>query len=451
MLFSIHPFTQQILGEYPESTDLEIQQFLSDSQEAFVSWSRLTFAERRWHLTAVWELLRSRREDLARISTEEMGMLYTDALSDIDKSVANIEYFSQEAEWLLAPKKHDRGEIVYQPLGTLLVIAPWNFPYNQGLRNVIPQLMAGNVVLLKHASNLPRTSLALQKLFDDAGVPKWVFQSLLIRGKDMETLISDTRIQGVSITAGEVAGRAVWELAGKYLKPTVLELWGNDACIVLPDASLDETISIVTKWRMANGGQKCNAIKRLILIGDRSDIVSSLIQKFESFVPGDPLDGETTLPPLVNAESVAEIAHKVEQAIHDGALILTGGEMITLGDVSRPQFYAPTILSHVEKNNRAYDYEFFWPVLVLHTVQTLEEAIILANDSQYGLGCVIVGHNEWDIETCISQVHVWNISINQPVTSYPCIPYGGIKNSGYGRELWEQGIRAFMNTKTLVR
>ncbi len=267
--------------------------------------------------------MQQRRESLARISTEEMGMLFTDALSDIDKTIANIAYFVASAESLLVPEKCEKWTIIYQPLGTILVIAPWNFPYNQGLRNVIPQLMAGNVVILKHASNLPRTSLALQKLFDDVGVPKWAFQSLLLHWKDMEVLIADTRVQGVSITAGEAAGRAVGTLAGKYLKPTVLELWGNDACIVLPDTTIEETVSIVTKWRMANGGQKCNAIKRLIIVWERPDLVQALVTSFESFtLLGDPMHPDTTLPPLVNAQSVAEIAHLVEESLLQGAKLL---------------------------------------------------------------------------------------------------------------------------------
>jgi succinate-semialdehyde dehydrogenase / glutarate-semialdehyde dehydrogenase len=451
MLTSHNPYIQIVQGEYPEHTIEEIHSFLAASVEVFFEWSHMSFSQRTQYISSVAELMKSRREELARISTEEMGMLFIDALSDIDKTIANIQYFAQEAEWLLASEKHDKWEIIYQPLGTILVIAPWNFPYNQGLRNVIPQLMAGNAVMLKHASNLPRTSLALQRLFDDARIPKWVFQSLLIQWKDMETLISDTRIQGVSITAGDVAGRAVGELAGKYLKPTVLELWGNDACIVLPDATAEETVSIVTKWRMANGGQKCNAIKRLVIVWERPDLVQALVVSFESFTLGDPMHPDTTLPPLVNAQSVAEIAHAVEDALAQGAKLITGWEMMTLWDVSKPQFYLPTILANVSKENIAYDTEFFWPVLVVHTVNTVEEAIALANDSQYWLGCVVIGHDEKVLNQCAHKVHVWNIAFNNPVTSYPFLPYGGIKNSGYGRELWEAGIKAFMNVKTIVR
>jgi len=451
MLTSCNPYTQIINSEYPEHTTEEIQTFLTASAWAFPAWSRLTFSGRWKHLLALADLLKSRWEELARVSTEEMWMLFVDALADIDKTIANIQYFIQEAEWLLAPEKHDRGEIVYQPLGTILVIAPWNFPYNQGLRNVIPQLMAGNTVILKHASNLPRTSLALQKLFDDAGISTWVFRSLLMQGKDMEVLIADPRIQGVSITAGEAAGSSVWAMAGKYLKPTVLELWGNDACIVLPDATAEESVSIITKWRMANGGQKCNAIKRVIFVWERDDIIQSLMASFESFTLGDALHPDTTLPPLVNAQSVADIAHSVEESISQGAKLLTGGEMMTLWDVSKPQFYLPTILTNISKENIAYDTEFFWPVLVVHTVNTVEEAIALANNSQYWLGCVVVGHDEKLLNQCAHEVQVWNIAFNALVTSYPFLPYGGIKHSGYWRELWEAGIKAFMNVKTVVR
>lgn len=451
MLTSYNPYTQIVQGEYPEHTSVDMQSFLTASVEVFPQWSHMTFSQRSNYLSQVAELMKSQREDLARISTEEMWMLYIDAIADIDKTITNIQYFTQEAEWLLSPEKHDRGEIVYQPLGTILVIAPWNFPYNQGLRNIIPQLMAGNTVILKHASNLPRTSLALQKLFDDASVPKWVFQSLLVHGKDMETLISDERIKGVSITSWEAAGRAVATLAAEHLKPTVLELWGNDACIVLPDATVEESVSIITKWRMANGGQKCNAIKRVILVWERNDIIQSLTVSFESFVLGDPMHPDTTLPPLVNAQSVAEIAHVVEESVSQGAKLITGGEMMTLWVVSKPQFYLPTILTGVSKENIAFDTEFFWPVLVVHTVNTIEEAIVLANDSQYWLGCVVVGHDEKLLNQCAQEVQVWNISFNAPVTSYPFLPYGGIKHSGYGRELWEAGIKAFMNVKTIVR
>lgn len=380
-----------------------------------------------------------------------MGILFSDALSDIDKTIANIVYFVAASESLLASEKYDKGEIVYQPLGTLLVIAPWNFPYNQWLRNVIPQLMAGNVVLLKHASNLPGTSLALQKLFDDARIPRWVFQSVLVQWKDMEIIISDSRVRGVSATAGEKAGRSVGTLAGKYLKPTVLELWGNDACIVLPDAGIEESTAIITKWRMANGGQKCNAIKRLIIVWERPDVLQALMTSFESFILGDPMCADTTLPPLVNAQSVAKIAHIVEESMSQGAILLTGGEMITIGDVSKPQFYLPTILTNVSKNNIAYDTEFFWPVLVVHTANSVEKAIALANDSQYGLGCVVIGHDEVLLTQCAREIQAGNISFNAPVTSYSHLPYWGIKDSGYWRELWEAGIKAFVNIKTIVR
>ena len=451
MLTSRNPYTQSVQAEYPEHTSEQIQEFLSASVGAFFQWSYLSFSERGKYLLSVGELLKSRREELARISTEEMGMLFSDALLDIDKSIANIAYFVYASENLLTSEKYEKVEVMYQPLGTLLVIAPWNFPYNQWLRNVIPQLMAWNVILLKHASNLPRTSLALQKLFDDARLPRWVFQSLLMKWKDMEIVIADSRVQGVSITAGEKAGRSVGALAGKYLKPTVLELWGNDACIVLPDATVEESVSIITKWRMANGGQKCNAIKRLILVWERWDLIQALVNSFESFSSWNPLSSETTLPPLVNHASVAEIAHTVEESMSQGAILLTGGEMITLGDVSKPQFYLPTILTNVSKNNIAYDTEFFWPVLVVHTVNSLEEAIALANDSQYWLGCVLIGHNETLLNQCVQEVQAGNISLNAPVTSYPHVPYGGIKDSGYWRELWEAGIKAFMNMKTILR
>ncbi len=451
MLTSANPYTQCVHSEYPPHTPEQIEMMLEEAKKAFTPWSQLSFLERWRFLKAVSDLMQQRRESLARISTEEMGMLFTDALSDIDKTIANIAYFVASAESLFAPEKCEKWTITYQPLGTILVIAPWNFPYNQGLRNVIPQLMAGNVVMLKHASNLPRTSLALQKLFDDVGAPKWVFQSLLLHWKDMEVLIADTRVQGVSITSGEAAGSSVGSLTGKYLKPSVLELWGNDACIILPDAIIEESVSIVTKWRMANGGQKCNAIKRLIIVWERPDLAQALVTSFESFTLGDPLHPDTTLPPLVNAQSIADIAHTVEEALSQGAKLLTGGEMMTLGDISKPQFYLPTILTNVSKDNIAYDTEFFWPVLTLHTVASVDEAIALANNSQYWLGCVVVGHDEKSLNQCAQEVQVWNISFNAPVTSYPFLPYGGIKHSGYWRELGEQGIKAFMNVKTIVQ
>lgn len=391
-----------------------------------------------------------RRGELARISTEEMGMLFTDALSDIDKAIANINYFIISSESLLASKKCTKWVIIYEPLGTILVIAPWNFPFNQGFRNIIPQLMAGNSILLKHASNLPRVSLAIQSLFDDSGIPLGVFRTLLMEGKEMEKLIIDRRVSGVSITAGDIAGRAVGMAAWGSLKPTVLELGGNDACIVLPDATVGHSIPIIVRWRMANGGQKCNAIKRLILIGERADLIEALKLSFESFVPWDPFDPLTTLPPLVNAASVADIAHKVDMAVSDGAYILTGGDMITLWDVSKPQFYRPTILMDVSKENSAYDLEFFGPVLTIYQASDIEEAIAIANDSQYWLGCVILGNDKALLDQCAREIRVGNISFNAPVTSYPDLPYGWIKNSGYWRELGEVGIKAFMNIKTIV-
>lgn len=451
MIISINPYTQKIVGEYLPHTAEQVELFLSEAAITFVSWSHMSFMERGKYIVKVGEYMQTHREELALLSTEEMWMLYSDALADIDKTVTNIKYFVENSQKLLSPKKYDLGEVRLEPLWAILIIAPWNYPYNQWLRNAIPQLMAGNVVLLKHASNLPRVSMAIQSAFEASWIPQWVFQTLLIPGKDIETLIADSRIVGVSITSGESAGRSVGSTSGKNLKPTVLELGWNDACIVLPDAEPEESVPIITKWRMSNGWQKCNAIKRLILIGERSDINASLLSEFQSFIPWDPMLATTTLPPLVNAESVATIAHMVEQGISEWARVLTGWEMITLWEVDRPQFYLPTILTNVSRENSLYDTEIFGPVLIIYTVNSLEEAIILANDSQYWLWCVVIGKDETSLSLCAREIQTGNIAFNTPVTSYPHIPYGGIKNSGYGRELWESGITAFMNVKTIVR
>lgn len=455
MLISTNPFTQKVLAEFPSHTPDEMENFLVASQEATLSWPYLSFTERGQYLLRVADILLQKKEELARISTEEMGMLFIDACGDIEKTVANIHMTVERAEeWLQTEKipafAGMTATIQYDPLGTILVIAPWNYPYNQALRNTIPQLMAGNCVLLKHASNLPRVSQALQNIFDAAGVPAGVFQTLLLRGSETDDLIADPRIAGVAITSWENAGRAVGTMAGKYLKPSVLELGGNDPCIVLSDASDDEAVKIITKWRLANGGQKCNAIKRLILIGERTSLVEKLVETFTDQTLGDPMDATTQIPPLVDAKSVAEMHDMVSQAVEAGGKILVGGEMITIEDVSRPQFYLPTILTNISRENPVYDYEFFWPVLVLHQVDSLDDAIQVANDSRYGLGAVVIGHDKDMIHACAWNIRAGNIAINQPVTSYPDLPYGGMRDSGYGREMGQEGIRAFMNVRVVT-
>nr|MDD3719739.1 aldehyde dehydrogenase family protein [Candidatus Gracilibacteria bacterium] len=448
---TINPTTGELLFEVPYITKEELEQKIQKASNAFNSWKNTSFEERGNLMKNLVNLMSERKEELAKLDTMEMGMLYTDAQGDVSKSMSNVLYFAENAPKMLESKRFEeggiKGRIEYQPMGVLYCVAPWNYPVNQVLRSTIPNLMAGNVVMVKHASNVPQVAIALEKLFLDAGFPKGVYTNLLIPASFSEYIISHKVIVGTTITGGDKAGRTIGELAGKNLKPSVLELGGNDPFIALDTNDVEKTVKFALTGRLSNCGQKCNSSKRFIVIESIYDeFVKGFAEGMKNTVVGDPMETTTKIGPLAKEEAIADIDSMIKGSLELGAKLACGGKRID----RKGYFYEPTVVYDVKPGMPVFDEEVFGPVAAVIKAKDINDVISLANNSKYGLGCSIFGDNIEDMNYIASKVEVSNIGINKIVTSYPFLPYGGIKNTGYGKELGERGIKTFCNEKVIV-
>jgi succinate-semialdehyde dehydrogenase/glutarate-semialdehyde dehydrogenase len=448
---TINPTTEELLFEIPYITREDLESKIEQAHEAYQVWKNLSFAERGEYMRKLVTLMSERREELAKLNTIEMGMLYNDALADVSKSMQNIMYFVENAEKLLATTRFDeggiKGRIEYSPRWVLYAIAPWNYPYNMIFRSTILNLMAGNVVLVKHASNVPQVALAVQKLFDDAGFPEWAYTNLFIPGAFSEDIIAHPHVIGATITGGEKAGRTIGELAGKNLKPSVLELGGNDSFIALDTTDIEKTVQFAISGRFSNCGQKCNSSKRFIVLESLYEtFVQRMTEAMEKTVVGDPMDPTTKIGPLGKEDALGDIHTMVDESVKKWARLMCGGKRLERAGY----FYAPTVVADVVPGMPLFDEEVFGPVAAVIKAHDIEDAIRLANLSKYGLGCSIFGDNLDEANSVASRVEVSNVGINKVVTSYPFLPYGGIKNTGYGKELGEKGIKTFCNEKVIV-
>lgn len=453
MIISTNPYTQETSKTYELMTWEQVESKIDQAHTAFQSRKKTSFAERKQLMNNLAKLMQEQFEDLAKLDTQEMGMLYKDAKGDVTKSASNITYFAEHAENLLAPKPFDqdglKGEIVYQPKGVIFSVMPWNYPFNQVLRSAIPNIMAGNVVLMKHASNVPQIAEKLEHLFDQAGFPKGVYTNLFIPHDFTEKIIAHPLIIGANVTGSDAVGRQIGSLAGKYLKPSVLELGGNDPFIVLETNDLDAIVKQAIKGRFSNYGQKCNSSKRFIVIESMYD---QFCEKFtaavDQLVIGDPMNEATDIGPLAKASAVKDIDAQVKQSIEQWAILLTGGQQWS---AFGPNFYLPTVLKDVTPGMKVFDEEVFGPVAPIIKAKDKEDIVRLANQSVYGLWCSIFGDNREDKEYIAQNVEVSNAFIDKVVTSYAFLPYGGIKNTWYGKELSEHGLKVFMNEKVIVK
>ncbi|MDD2891771.1 MAG: aldehyde dehydrogenase family protein [Candidatus Gracilibacteria bacterium] len=448
---SINPTTGETIFEAPYISEAELAVKIETAAKAYKAWRDTPLAEKQRLFTALAEVLESQKGELAKIDTLEMGMPIGDAGGDVAKSIGTIKYFRDNAEKLLSPKVFDeggaKGRIVYEPLGVLYCVTPWNFPFNQVIRSTIPNIIAGNTVLVKHASNVPQAAIALEAAFLKAGFPEGVYTNLLIPSSFSESIIANKAIVGVTLTGGDKAGRVIGSLAGKYLKPSVLELGGSDPFLVLDNARMDEIVKSAISGRMSNCGQKCNSSKRFIVL---EKYYEEFCQKFakgmSELVVGDPLELTTKVGPVAKEDMLEEIESQVADSIKAGAKLLTGGARL-----DRPGFfYTPTVLADAKPGVRAFDEEVFGPVAPVAMARDIEELISLANASRYGLGCSIFGDDRAQIDYVAARIEAGNIAINKIVTSYAFLPYGGIKDAGYGKELGEHGIKTFMNEKVIV-
>jgi succinate-semialdehyde dehydrogenase/glutarate-semialdehyde dehydrogenase len=448
---SVNPATGKVLKKFKELTNPQLEAALKTAETCFETWRFKTFAERAVVVAKAAAILRARVDEFARPVTLEMGKLIAEARGEVELSAQILEYYAKNAERFLAPHTlaPGAGEAVIEnnPLGVLFGVQPWNFPYYQLARFAAPNLMAGNVVMVKHAGCVPQCAIAFEKLWLEAGAPAGAYTNLLISYQQVERVIDDPRIEGVALTGSVDAGKNVAARAGQNLKKTTMELGGSDAFIVLDDANLDQTVRWAVWAKMNNMGQCCVAGKRFIVAESLAD---EFLEKFQTalaaFKPGDPMEPTTTLGPLSTEAALVQLLGQIKRAVAKGAKIALGGKRI-----DRPgAFMEPTILTNIKPNNPAYYEEFFGPVALIFRVKDDEEAVDLANDSEFGLGGSVFTADIARGKRVASRLETGMVFINHPTWTAVDLPFGGIKNSGYGRELSRLGIQEFVNKK-LVR
>ncbi|HWF14089.1 MAG TPA: NAD-dependent succinate-semialdehyde dehydrogenase [Candidatus Acidoferrales bacterium] len=447
---TINPATGQTVKTFEELTSAQVDQKIQRAVEAFPKFRKLSFAERGKMMLRAAELLESEKNALAKLMTLEMGKTLRSAVDEAVKCAWVCRYYAENAEKFLADEVVEtpasRSFIRYQPMGAVLVIMPWNYPFWQAFRFIAPGLMAGNVGLLKHASNVPQCALKIEELLSSAGVPEGVFQTLLIGSGAVDRVLADPRIAAATLTGSEGAGVKVGAGAAQRIKKVVLELGGSDPYIVMPSANLDEAIATGVKARVANNGQSCIAAKRFIVHEQIADkFQEAFVAQMKALKVGDPFDEKTDVGPLANAEAVKSLDADVQSTIKSGAKVLTGGKPVD----GPGSFYMPTVLTDIPNNSPAYAEELFGPVASIFRVKSIDEAIRVANDSRFGLGASAWTNDKAEQEKFMNELEAGMVFINQMVFSDPRVPFGGVKRSGVGRELSTYGIREFTNVKTV--
>jgi succinate-semialdehyde dehydrogenase/glutarate-semialdehyde dehydrogenase len=450
---SVNPATGEALKVFDEFSDVEIEACLARATTAFEQQRLSSFRQRARWMDQAADLLGSDQEDLARLMSTEMGKTVSSARAEVAKCARGCRYYAEYAEELLADEPVDPQTVGataaygrYQPLGVVLAVMPWNFPLWQVVRFAAPALMAGNVGLLKHASNVPQTAMYLGDLFARAGFPPGSFQTLLIGSSRVEKVLRDRRVAAVTLTGSGPAGTAVASIAGEMIKPSVLELGGSDAFVVMPSADLEAAAAVATKARCQNNGQSCIAAKRFIVHEAVADeFEQRFVDNMTALVVGDPLDEHTDVGPLATSSGRDDVEELVADAVAKGAKILCGGKRLP----GPGWFYPPTVVTAITPQMRMFSEEVFGPVAALWRVKDIDEAVALANATDFGLGANAWTNDDDERERFVRDLEAGAVFINGMVTSYPELPFGGIKTSGYGRELAGPGIRAFCNLKTV--
>ncbi|MCS5490328.1 NAD-dependent succinate-semialdehyde dehydrogenase [Algoriphagus limi] len=451
MIQSINPFTGEILKEFDPFDELQIEAALAKSEAAFRKWKNSDFSDRKKLMKSAAQELRKNRDDYALLLTQEMGKVIKESQAEIEKCAWVCDYYADNAENFLKSKSIElpdgaAAKVIYQPLGAILAVMPWNFPFWQVFRFAAPTLMAGNTGLLKHASNVPQAALAIQKVFERAGFPEGVFQTLLIDSKATNKIIADPRIKAVTLTGSEKAGSAVASTAGKHIKKSLLELGGSDPFIVMADADVKKAAQTAAKARMINFGQSCIAAKRFIVEESVfEEFVEVFKQEIQSMKFGDPENPNSDFACMAREDLAFELYEQVEKSVKAGAKILLGGKKPEKGKA----LFEPTILTDIPKDAPVYSEELFGPVASIFKVKNETEAIALANDSEFGLGGSLWSQDLQKAEKLAAEIETGAVFINSLVASNPHLPFGGIKKSGYGRELSQEGILEFVNIKTV--
>ena len=449
---STNPFTNKVEKSFDELSDQQLEAKVQAAQACFDhSWRDQSFEQRKAVLKRAAALMRERQQALAELATLEMGKLIAQSAGEVALSAAIIDYYADHAEAFLAPEplKTDKGQAMVEssPLGILFGVEPWNYPYYQVARFAAPNLMAGNVVMVKHASNVPQCALAFEQLMHDAGLPAGGYTNVFASKDQVAALIDDKRIRGVALTGSEAAGAVVAARAGKNLKKSTLELGGSDAFIVLEDADMERAVKQAVSGRMGNAGQACTASKRFIVLDTVADtFLDQFTAAMAQFKPGDPMDKASTLAPLSSADALDKLEEQVQTAIKHGAKLLLGGERVA----GMPgNFMQPTILTDVANDNPMFNEEFFGPVAMFFRVADENAAVALANDSPFGLGGSVFTADAERGRNLARRIDTGMVFINSAAVSLPDLPFGGVKNSGYGRELSAAGIHEFVNKKLI--
>ncbi|MDB6101465.1 MAG: Succinate-semialdehyde dehydrogenase [Gammaproteobacteria bacterium] len=449
---SINPATGATLRSYEESAPTTVAALIEGADRAFQHWRSLSFSERAKPMRRVSATLRERAREYARLMTEEMGKPIRDGIAEAQKCAQCCEYFAEHSEAFLARETVDIGAarsfVTFQPLGVILAIMPWNFPFWQVFRFAAPTLMAGNAAILKHASNVPGCTLALAELFAEAGFPEHLFAAVLIGSKRVDAIIEDRRIRAVTLTGSVDAGRAIARKAGEMLKKTVLELGGSDAYLVLEDADIEVAAELSAKGRLVNSGQSCIAAKRFIVVDKvRARFEELFVQQMRAAKVGDPMSQSTEVGPLARRDLRDALHQQVQASIAKGARCLVGGAI----PEGPGAYYPPTVLTDVRPGMPAYEQELFGPVAAVIAAPDEPAAIRIANDSVFGLGAgVFSGDLDRATRIAAEEIEAGSVFVNATVQSNPRLPFGGVKESGYGRELSAYGIKEFVNIKSVV-
>lgn len=447
---TINPYNNKSVKTFDELSEKELEVKIEVAHKAFQTWKTSSFQERSKLLKKVASLMKEKKKMLSELITLEMGKLIAQSEAEIDMCISVYEYYAENAKEFLKDKEVDvkdgKAFIRNSPIGIILGVMPWNYPFNQVARMAASNIMAGNVIAIKHASNVPQCAQAIEDLFLEAGATTGVYTNLFLSSKKIAKMAEDTRIAGMSLTGSEGAGSSLAEAAGKNLKKSVLELGGSDAFIVLEDADLDKAIKNAVAGRFGNMGQACTSSKRIIVV---DKIADEFLEKFKAKLVGlkvgDPMDESTEVGPLSSEEAAKKIQKQVDETVKAGAKVIIGGKRID----REGAFFEPTILTDIKKGMTAYHEEIFGPVASFYKVKDEKEAIALANDSSFGLGGSVFSE---DIERAInvaSQIDTGMVFINEHTASRPDLPFGGTKRSGYGRELSELGIEEFLNKKLI--
>ncbi len=450
MIATVNPATAELVREFAPQTKKEIEHALAAAARAWAEHRRTSFAQRAEKMMRVANVLEREKERLARIITLEMGKLLREAVGEIEKCAGCCRHYAAQAEEFLreetiaSPAR--RSSVQYQPFGIVLAIMPWNFPFWQVIRFAAPAIMAGNVAVLKHAANVPQCALALAEIFGEAGFAEGIFTTLLVETEAVAALVADARVRAVTLTGSDRAGSAVGELAGRALKKCVLELGGSDAFIVRPSADFEKAVATAIKARTLNAGQSCIAGKRFLIANEiYDDFVAAFVARMRALTPGDPMAEATTLAPLATPHIRDGVAKQVKDSVAAAAKILCGGNALA----GPGNFYEATVLAEIPADSSAAREEIFGPVASIFRVSDAAEAVALANDSAFGLGASVWTNDAKEQELFARELESGMVFVNALVASDPHLPFGGVKRSGYGRELGREGIREFTNVKTI--